>query len=169
VNTTSWDEKRDLLHRTFLAGGDLYLHEFLTRAENDWDPDDEDWEWYTEDEVESRLPPPDAQDGDQGPRAVWAATIDRSINAAMAIGCEGLRERAYVLWDMERIQRHDMLRAFRHSPGHASHYRSTRAEDYAEMQESFDARSQVWLAGGSGYWSKGDESRIGWSRQQPKD
>jgi hypothetical protein len=36
------------------------------------------------------------------------------------------------------------------------------------MIESFAERSQLWVSGGSGYWSKDGTSRIVWRGGRPK-
>jgi hypothetical protein len=70
-----------------------------------------------------------------------------------------LRERAYVLWDGERVKKQPG--GFGESPTYVTLYNHT-TRDYNEMYISFRERSKIWREGGTGYWSKGDTSRIVW-------
>jgi hypothetical protein len=78
------------------------------------------------------------------------------------MGCNtaGLREHAYVLWDLDRLERCKMLDKFELIPTEPSHMYS---EEYiARMEKSIHERYAIWQKGGSGYWSEGDASRVIW-------
>src|SRR5262245_45469122 len=59
-----------------------------------------------------------AHDTDEGPVLTWRGTCESISDDLSPMHCKtaGLRERAYVLWDLDRIQRCGMLELFRHVP-----------------------------------------------------
>ncbi|KAK1958615.1 hypothetical protein LY78DRAFT_674291 [Colletotrichum sublineola] len=126
--------------------------------------------WY-EDDVEEKLhlvmpEHKNEEDVDRGPYEAWYPA-----HKGLPIACsfmdldnDWLRKRAYVLWDWDRIERHHLLEIFQ---GHPVNPRlEYTQEEWQEMQESFNERSLIWQKGGSGYWSKGDTSRIVWPHQR---
>lgn len=129
--------------------------------------DDTSLEDYTQDMIEALVPRHDSQDTDQGPYLAWRAFhgyLPRSAWVMLSTN-SGLRERGYVLWDWDRMERYNMIELFQNIPNRASHAHTD--EDYEEMEASFDQRSKIWQKGGSGYWRKGDTSKIVWPRVQP--
>ena len=100
---------------------------------------------------------------DRGPYEAW-----RSVQAyawrsesVMAPDTVWLRERAYVLWDGERVQK--QTGGFGQNPNYETPYGYT-VHHYEDMYESFRERSKIWRKGGRGYWSKSDTSRIVWEK-----
>ncbi|KDN60283.1 hypothetical protein CSUB01_09768 [Colletotrichum sublineola] len=163
----SWDKKRELLKLSFDTG-DVNLPLALFEALED--RDDIANVWY-EDDVEEKLhlvmpEHKNEEDVDRGPYEAWYPA-----HKGLPIACsfmdldnDWLRKRAYVLWDWDRIERHHLLEIFQ---GHPVNPRlEYTQEEWQEMQESFNERSLIWQKGGSGYWSKGDTSRIVWPHQR---
>lgn len=72
----------------------------------------------------------------------------------------GLRERAYVLWEMERMERHMMLKVLEGVPETPNQAYSDGKFD--DMQQSFEQRSKIWQKGGLGYLRKNNTSKIAW-------
>lgn len=77
-----------------------------------------------------------------------------------------LRERAYVLWDGERMQK--QAGGFGEDPKYETSFGYTK-QDYKDMYDSFEERSRIWLRGAAGYWSKSDTSRIVWGQSMIKE
>ncbi|KND92089.1 hypothetical protein TOPH_03424, partial [Tolypocladium ophioglossoides CBS 100239] len=163
MNASSYDVKQALL-TSGSDGGRANLPEALAGV-FEADPEDVILEDYSEEEIQSLVLLGDDTDTDMGPYESWrAAHYDLPRADWLMLSDDAwLRERAYVLWDLERIQTHHLLELFGgspQSPGPVYH-----DEDLEEMQESFDERSNIWQRGGSGYWSKGDYSMIVWPSQ----
>ncbi|KAL1837836.1 hypothetical protein VTJ49DRAFT_3364 [Mycothermus thermophilus] len=95
------------------------------------------------------------EDPDWGPFHAWLNQHrkNRVATSVMMYEEAWLRARAYVLWDQERMD-NEFPDGFGEQAEHPLKYTD---EEYDEMIESFDLRSQIWRRGGSGYWSKGDE------------
>ena len=113
-------------------------------------------------------------DGDAGPEEAWRwadcsdpnpmiRTYWRRLNEQ-----RNLRHWGYVMWDLARLVRwdifnHDWNSLPRHSfidGQEAKHRRDV-------MRSSFAARHEIWVRGGRGWWSTGDESRIIWPPRGP--
>lgn len=71
---------------------------------------------------------------------------------------EGMRERAHVLWDSERLKRCHILELFKNAPAYSGFVLTREALD--RMFESIEERSHLQLTGGIGYLSNGDESGV---------
>ncbi|KAI1128589.1 hypothetical protein F5Y10DRAFT_264932 [Nemania abortiva] len=114
----------------------------------------------SKDQLQSLLSSCDNDDTNNGPFEAWYTCHEGVPAGAWAMTDDNawLRRRAYVFWDWGRIQSNDLLPVFRSVPeSQSSAYTS---QEYDEMLESFDERSRISQAGGRGYWSKGDTSRI---------
>jgi hypothetical protein len=114
---------------------------------------------YTEQEIHALTPRIDPQDTDRGPFEAW-----RLVHGDVPRDCwiaynpnSGLRERAYLMWDLDRLERHNMLQTFPNVPEVADRFTD---EEYQDMQDSFKVRDDIWEAGGMGYWSKDDASKM---------
>ncbi len=97
---------------------------------------------------------------DKGPYEAWhnlhvGLTLGESL---MCYRDAWLRERAYVFWDQDRMQK-QFKDGFGGNPGHRFYYTE---QEFEEMRESFRKRSKIWQKGGTGYWARGDTSRIVW-------
>lgn len=126
--------------------------------------DDRTLEELSEEDLHSIAPRHDDQpenDTDRGPFEAWCnAHADSTLQASLMFDADAwLRERAYVLWDRDRMQK-QFNDSFGEDPGHQADYTG---QDYEDMLESFGERSKIWQKGAHGYWSKGDTSRILWS------
>ncbi|KAI1194216.1 hypothetical protein F5X97DRAFT_311726 [Nemania serpens] len=160
MTANSYEVKRSLLASAFDSGFanlpecleavlDTYSNQTLNAAEE-----------CSKDQLQSLISSGDYDDTDNGPFEAWYAG-HASLPAgawAMIDDNDWLRRRAYVFWDWDRIQSNDLLPVFESvSDQPSSDYTS---HHFEEMQESFNERSKIWQMGGSGYWSKGDTSRI---------
>jgi hypothetical protein len=157
ANQSSYDSQQALLESAF--GADVAdLYEALAFEDND---DDATLAEYTDKDLAVLFPDPDKEDDDKGPFEAWrVAYKDLSRSAWVMLGNTGLRERAYVLWDQDRLLRYNMLELFENAP---KDLELLTAEDgYDNMLESFEERSNIWQEGGRGYWSADDKSRIVW-------
>lgn len=94
----------------------------------------------------------DDGDTDTGPFKAWyAAYSDQPCDCwAMLLDNGGRRERAYVLWDWERVESRGLLRAFEDAP-EPEHW----SGDEDAMLRSFEERSKIWQIGGKGFWKEG--------------
>ncbi|KAI1212719.1 uncharacterized protein F4807DRAFT_347655 [Annulohypoxylon truncatum] len=165
MSESSYDGKKALLKSAFAADRvDLY-EALMTPPETDLN-DDVPLSSYTNEDLAALFPPTESQDTDEGPLAGWRVAFNPWPRSAwvMLAHLSALRERAYVFWDLDRIEIYRMRALFNDAPANSELQRAY--HDLDEMRESFEERSRIWQKGGSGYWSKNDESRIVWPTQQ---
>nr|XP_036579383.1 uncharacterized protein CTRU02_10629 [Colletotrichum truncatum]KAF6786930.1 hypothetical protein CTRU02_10629 [Colletotrichum truncatum] len=108
------------------------------------------------------------EDSDKGPFRSWY-TAHKGVPLGAGLMLqenEWLRDCAYVLWDWNRVEKHQLLKLFEEPSGSRP---SPNGEKFDEMVQSFRERSDIWQKGGSGYWSKGDTSRIVWPHENRPD
>lgn len=158
MNADTYDAKKNLLDSAFGAG-QVNLHKALTWLSEEDYTNDTRLEDYSEDEIKSLISHTDRQDADEGPYKSWyAAHIGMSRSSWVMLSNNAwLRERAYVLWDWNRVCENSLLKIFEGIPEHISSL-LVEQKDYEEMLASFDARSKSWQKGGRGYWTK--DSRV---------
>ncbi|OTA99895.1 hypothetical protein M426DRAFT_268527 [Hypoxylon sp. CI-4A] len=160
---TSDNSGKVLLKSAFDAGTvDLY-EVLMSPPETDLD-DDIPLSDYANEDLAALFPPTESQDQDtdKGPFEAWRVAFNPCPCHAwvMLTNNSGLRERAYVFWDFDRIETYNMLKLFENAPEESK--LQDAYDDFGEMHESFEERSKIWHKGGSGFWSKYDESRIVW-------
>lgn len=99
------------------------------------------------------------EDTDRGPFEAWRNTNGhlKVESSVMVSDNTWLRERAYVLWDEDRVR--SPKDGFGDNPGDQDTYTE---QEFEDMLDSFDERAEIWEKGGRGYWSKGDTSRVSW-------
>lgn len=162
---TSYDTKRALLKSSYGASS-AYLYDALTSIpEVDLD-DDTPLAQITDEALKTMFPTSDDQDIDKGPVEAWRVAfkdLPRSM-WVMLTKNSGLRERAYVFWSLDRLERYDLLELFKNAPDDSELLRAVNG--WGDMFKSFEERSKIAQRGGSGYWSKDDESRIVWPARQ---
>ncbi|KAL6696337.1 hypothetical protein J3F84DRAFT_373730 [Trichoderma pleuroticola] len=161
INETSYDAKRALLRSSFGAGS-ADIHDALTAMPNDDGDDNAPLAEYTDEDLETIFPTSDDQDTDKGPVEAWRVAFNRLPRSAWAMRTKnsGLRERAYVFWSLDRLEKYDLLELFKSIPEDPEPLRA--GNGWGDMFKSFEERSKIQERGGSGYWSKDDESRIVW-------
>ncbi|KAK1775415.1 hypothetical protein QBC45DRAFT_422270 [Copromyces sp. CBS 386.78] len=156
----SYDAKKSLLESSVDSmPGRISLPEALGQL---YDADGQMIEEYSEEQLRSMAPRHSDQteeDTDCGPYQAWrnaneGLSLEESI---MMAHNSWLRERAYVFWDAHRVSK--LQDGFGEDPGYQAAFTE---QEYNEMLESFDERSKIWQKGGTGYWSRGDTSRIVW-------
>ncbi|KAI0884705.1 uncharacterized protein GGS22DRAFT_164140 [Annulohypoxylon maeteangense] len=167
MTESSYDGKKALLKSAFVAGKvDLY-DALMSPPETDLD-DDTPLSGYADKDLAALFPPAESrdQDTDKGPFEAWRVAFNPWPRSAwvMLTNNSGLRERAYVFWDLDRIETYGMLTLFENAPEDSE--LQCAYDDIDEMHESFEERSKIWQKGGSGYWSKNDESRIIWPTRE---
>ena len=100
---------------------------------------------------------------DRGPEEAWRwGTIDNGL--WRYDGPQGtLQKRGYVMWDSARLAAWGLLDQDWHSiPYEEPVEPSQRLFRIADMENSYNARREIWDRGGRGWWSPGDESRVVW-------
>lgn len=159
MNADSYEAKEPLLSSAFGKGYASFPQaaEPLSRAIRD---DDKMVEEYTQEEL---LPVASAQghgDLERGPYEAWFAA-HRGIPAVASVMPKEhawFRERAYVLWDWDRVQSAELLAVIGAGPPEEAIIGGF-GEEYDMMQESFDERSKLWQKCCSGYWHGGEGAR----------
>ncbi|KAI5457678.1 hypothetical protein BGZ63DRAFT_427714 [Mariannaea sp. PMI_226] len=156
VHEPSCQAKKDLLKSAFMAGRSRLPEALIELGEID--DDDSSGDGFEALESSS-------DDTDKGPSTTWlhAHTNSPRFEWVMFSDAAGLRERAYVFWDLDRVERSKILDRFQSIPTQPSHTYSD--EDMERMEKSFDERSALWRKGGSGFWSEGDTSRVVWPQK----
>lgn len=165
MNEKSYDSKMALLKSIF-KNMPLLLHDALVACSVEFDDNgeilDEAFDEISDEEVEALIQRSIQQDTDNGPASAWQSEhryVSREAWVMTGYNA-GLRERAYVLWDNDRLDKYSMLELYRSVPEDPSHM--CHEDEFINMQKSFEERSQIWRKGGRGYWSPNDTSRIEW-------
>ncbi|KAI0383085.1 hypothetical protein F5Y04DRAFT_287634 [Hypomontagnella monticulosa] len=164
MSASSYEVGKALLHSAFDVGSADLIDALTTPLEIDLNGGMPLCD-YSDGELEALFPPPENRDIDKGPFKVWRVVFSLWPPSEwnMLDSNAEVRERAYVFWDLDRIEKYGMLELFENPPEGAEIYQVH--GDFDEMHESFEERSKIWQRGGSGYWSKNDESRIVWPTQ----
>ncbi|EQB51350.1 hypothetical protein CGLO_09119 [Colletotrichum gloeosporioides Cg-14] len=180
----SYDEKKRLLHSNYGPGELIDLWKSTDMARNWLDVDDKlgDDPWIRNKKgklVHVFRRSVDAMDLDRGPREAFLRSI-LGPTPIDFISCHGLRDRAYVLWDMDRLVQleagwtraaptgsPDTFQIFVDEPQPSRLSLSLRqAPADKALEESFQARKEIWDKGGSGYWSADDLSKVVWGGER---
>lgn len=115
----------------------------------------------TDEQLNVMLPPRDPADLDPGPRLAWFDIMANDQYDAVILPCHaGVRECAFVMWDASRIHQFGLLPALESMPASPTYKLDLNDPAYLEMVESWKSRDAVSSDGGSGYWSRGDNSRL---------
>lgn len=163
ISESSYDDKKALLKSAFLVpyGQANLYNALISRPESDLNNIVTVSDYADEDDLEALFPPIESHDQntDKGPFEAWRVAFNRFSTCmwVMLTDNSELREWAYVFWDLDRMETSGMLELFEYAPGY-SELELACYDDIDEMRESFEERSKIWRKGGSGYWSKNDES-----------
>ncbi|KAI5457634.1 hypothetical protein BGZ63DRAFT_427671 [Mariannaea sp. PMI_226] len=166
IHESCYDKKLAMLRSTFTSPrGTLRVafEEYLMKAQDEMENNNNPWLMnLTVDDIKSLAPCADREDTDDGPLAAW-----RYGHRSWAVGGwsmltenAGLRERAYVFWDLQRIERWKLLSLYPSIPEHSTG--AFTKQEYQAIMESMRERLLIWKKGGRGYWTSGDFSRIEW-------
>lgn len=137
-----------------------------TPSDDEADDDETPLADYSAEDLATRFPTLVDNIADKGPfRSWWTAFANLPrYEWPMPDDHAGLRKRAYVFWDQDRLEYYSMLQLFRNAPPESELQASPK--DIDAMKESFEERRKIFKKGGRGYWSKGDLSRIIWLKQE---
>ncbi|KAH6856899.1 hypothetical protein B0I37DRAFT_86259 [Chaetomium sp. MPI-CAGE-AT-0009] len=157
MNANSYEAKEDLLSSAFSKGSVSFpqVAALLTWGFSD---DEKPVEEYTQEELLPAASARDRSDLDRGPYEAWfAAHLGKPPLASVMLDENAwLRERAYVLWDWDRMQSVDLLAVVgTGQPEEVVIGGRFPEEEYEMMFESFKERSKLWLDGHVGYWDGG--------------
>ncbi|OTA99707.1 hypothetical protein M426DRAFT_268916 [Hypoxylon sp. CI-4A] len=164
INTDCWDDKCDLLKSIYGSDNVNILDAFYDILD-DTDIDAIEQISLEEDSLIQTFPL-DTEDTDRGPLRAWSV-VHKDVPRMMLFTDNNdawLHDRAYVFWDWDRLQQHNLLELFGGPMMYSKTYPNKEALD--EMFDSFQKRSEIWQKGGSGYWSKDDTSRIVYPRKK---
>ncbi|KAF4420427.1 zinc finger domain-containing protein [Fusarium austroafricanum] len=122
---------------------------------------------FTQEDERSHIRPPFFNDPDSGPAEIWRwAHQDETQQQFVYQKSRGpLREWGYVMWDSRRLHDLGILQKPFDSEGAWNASRldlDQEGRHGAEMAMSWEARSKIYMAGGRGWWSVGDDSKIVW-------
>lgn len=161
ANEPSYDARKEIIEAAFSSPmTDLY--DTMVNLFRDDHGDQVPLAECTDEELARLLPAPCDRDTDKGPYEAWRVAFGymHGTQWVMMTDHAWLRERAYVLWDMRRLEEYGMLEVIENAPEDSALIEAEK--DLEDMQESFVERSRIWNKGGRGYWSKGDTSKIVW-------
>ncbi|KAK2753764.1 hypothetical protein FQN55_000127 [Onygenales sp. PD_40] len=128
---------------------------------------------YNEDMKRELIDHPVLTDPDGGPRQMWSYihTFKYGREFIFCPSHRRLRLGGYVMWDVVRLLVELGLGYLQ-----VSQLENDVPDDpiipkysQAEIQYSYDRRAEIWLKGGSGWWSKDDESKIVWPTGNPAE
>ena len=120
-------------------------------------------------ERNAMLPPPIMVDADWGPKDIWFWAFARNTLAYTYYGPEhkNYRKRGYVMFNYDRLCKWDAFhepfdRLAANKERNAERLSDERlAEKETLMKRSQDERTNVWLRGGTGWWSEGRREQAG--------
>ena len=106
------------------------------------------------------------EDDDIGPMEAWQWAYQGEAPDFFRPEQEQLRKRGYVMFDYDRLCQWGLF-AKPFDAGEAlENWRKLNVQDsderFEQITRSWAERSKVWLRGGRGWWSEGDESRLAW-------
>ena len=125
---------------------------------------------YTEELKKLHIGPPFLNDSDRGPMEAWRWANSKSSKGQFYFREDHrpLRQRGYVMWDLQRLLNWKFLERRVEDviapPRRGYPERLRREAEWDGQKESFKERSRIWMQGGRGWWTPGDESHIRWSR-----
>lgn len=168
IHTSSYDVKLDLIDTHVRVDVSLPCEQLTPESnENVHEHDDE----YLDDSFDENLakydprePTPINKGLDKGPKDAWQqAHFSLPWGAWVMLGEHaGRRKRAYVFWDLERLERFDLSRVFEGLSREEANPWTPSNEEQEQMERSWRERSKIWVRCGRGYWGEGDLSRIDW-------
>lgn len=125
----------------------------------------------------------DKQDRDKGPFRCWQEVIlklrgwrlpqhDRIWYGMLFANSRilWLRDCAYVFWDDSRVRHNELLGLLAIDDRGKPPVLNSLSVDNLQIQEMDDSsveRAEIWDKGGSGYWKRGDYSKIRWRTKRP--
>lgn len=144
---------------------DSFLHEGLRGANEQNDNiflDD-----LTPEDRTLHIKKPFFADPDSGPADVWrwAHQEESWANWVYQENRHGLRQWGYVMWDRSRLE---AVGIFQKPWEDMDSSRDSLLEEQeamrqqAYMENSWEKREQIYMSGGTGWWSWGDESKVKW-------
>lgn len=165
----TYEERYKLLYSDFPPYNSEFLFEGLKEAN---ERDDAVYlSDYTQDVKLAHVALPFVDDPDDGPADAWswAHQDETCVNFVNSDSRKPLREWGYVMWDRARLENWAIFET-PWEGSEASVSANEESQSWGEMQASFDQRSKIYLAGGRGWWSLGDESNIIWpGGRSPRD
>ncbi|KAI8205559.1 hypothetical protein K4K54_000130 [Colletotrichum sp. SAR 10_86] len=180
----SYDEKKNLLHSKYGPGQWIHLWKSLDmdRTWLDTDRQQADDPWVRKEDgtlVHLYRESVDAMDLNLGPREAFLRSI-AGPTPIEDLGYFGSRDRAYVLWDWQRLlqleegwawtvptRSSNRFYIFMDEPKPIrvpAKYQGVGAEK--DLEKSIQARKEIWDKGGSGYWSADDLSKVVWGGER---
>lgn len=135
-------------------------------SELDGGPHDEEnsrlLEDYSTTELEALMPYSNSTEANPGPYEAWyQAHLDETrFSFVFSESTNAMRARAYVLWDLERLEEYQLLQSFKAVECYSEEILTDEAEEY--MEHTWHERSLIWREGGRGFWYENDRSQIYW-------
>ncbi|KAI1388155.1 uncharacterized protein F4822DRAFT_430910 [Hypoxylon trugodes] len=127
----------------------------------DWDYQDFSFDNLDEESMAFHIGKPFYDDGDEGPVTAWKLgdylVADPSLMR--------WRRWGYVFWDMSRLENSGIIEKGLSEDSGFRRLRTTEAEN-RRLFESQEEREKIERAGGSGWWSFKDQSKVQWKCQQ---
>ena len=158
MNTDSYKAQERLLSSAFCKGSAPFPQaaEPLSRTICDGDKLVKE---CTEEELLPMTSTRGRGDLDRGPYEAWfAAHLEvPAVASVMHEEHAWFRERAYVLWDWNRMQSVELLAVIGAGPPTEAMFGGFDLEEFNKMEESFRERSKLWQEGCSGYWHGGGD------------
>lgn len=124
--------------------------------------DSKSLEDYSSTELEALVPYSNSAEANTGPYEAWyQAHLDEERSSfVMSESANAMRARAYVLWDLERLEEYELLQSYKAVQCYSDEIDTDEAEEY--MEHSWHERSLIWREGGRGFWYEDDRSQIRW-------
>ncbi|KAI1371051.1 hypothetical protein F4677DRAFT_436620 [Hypoxylon crocopeplum] len=166
VNAETYEERWRLLNSRECPNATVsFLHDGLQGANERNDNIFLD-DMTPEDEV-VHIKQPFFADQDSGPADVWrwAHQEESWANWVYQENRRGLRQWGYVMWDRSRLNAVGIFQdPWEDTDGSEESLLEEQeaARERAYMQNSWEKREEIFMRGGTGWWSWGDESKVRW-------
>jgi hypothetical protein len=159
MKANSYEAKQALLSSAFNKGSASFPQAAASLSEASGDGD-KPVEEYTQEELLPAASARDRYDLDRGPYEAWLAAHlgNPPLESVMLEVYAWFRERAYVLWDWDRMQSVDLLAVVKAGPPNEIIRRPFPEAEYQMMMKSFEERSKLWQKGQVGYWEGGGKT-----------
>ncbi|KAF3483340.1 uncharacterized protein GIQ15_02664 [Arthroderma uncinatum] len=165
VTAMTYEERYEVLSEHFGIAEDFLLHTlWQCRSTEEYGRPLSDYDEVTK---QALIAPPALDDPDPGPRDIWywVHAEDTFEEFIYSDRHRYLRRRGYVLWDVSRLRQE-----WKFLDGHYADPPDEALEplddkpklthSMEEMRDSWKQRSKIYAAGGRGWWSKDDESKV---------
>lgn len=175
ATAATYDERYKLLAPETGESKPDFLWKTVAYPQQDAQYNSIELEEFTELTVLDHVNPSFFEDLDIGPFTAWWWAYKSSTDAVTYALHElkPLRKMGYIMFDIDRLRRRGMLDSpfdpVYQSQEKFQEKKAARIRKRERLEHSCRKRSEIYDAGGRGYWSEDDESKLIWGIPRPED